>query len=705
MARSRFRSVRHDLDAALDVARIVERAGGVAAPDIVAAALGYSGTNNGAFLARLASARLFGLVGGRGRVELTERGRRALSSRPGPVADARREAVLAVPLFRAVLEHQVATSDPWPLDAGVAELLTRRFGEPPERAGATAARLSSSLAQAGLLTGEQGNILLNPFLTVFTPVDDPSPRAAGGVGWDPSPDQVRATPLVPNDRGNTVADSMWLDEPEGAGGDGGELHRRRASMRRAGVFAAAAVLVAAVAVPVALVVAGPTGTKNHRAHAVTKAGAEHAVLRALSATTDSGSFDLSYDLSETAPTAAASTTTTTQCHDVGVIREPTTIAGPGPVSNGSSVTGAAQAFSVNGTAGRSSSSSAVHQVDRPSIMPSAEPANAVVHVAPALAKNSGDGTNEVCTGGPVQTYDTQVTGSGVIDTSPMAMVVSAQIGSAADPDTGLQVAVRVDSTTVYENLGDLDPSLAPPASDAGVSGTPIDGFASLTESTLGNREGAVAMMGMASPTGYLDLAQSDITSADQTGTSTVDGVPVTMYKVTENPADVENSPGVSQEESTTIADAMNVLNQAGYSGTTVDVAVDGSGYIRQATSTTSFADGGTVVLEASFSNFGCAGTVLMPGQTGATSPPSGCTTPDNGTSPAPPTTTTTSGGSNPGTVTPSVTPSVSPTTETVPPGPATNATTVPSSTTTTLPVVSVPPNEPAPPATGIAPAS
>ena len=58
-----------------------------------------------------------------------------------------------------------------------------------------------------------------------------------------------------------------------------------------------------------------------------------------------------------------------------------------------------------------------------------------------------------------------------------------------------------------------------------------------------------------------------------------------------------------------------------------------------------FSDGGTVTLDAHFSNFGCAGTVLMPGQGGVSTPPSGCVSADTGAAPttsAIATTTTTS---------------------------------------------------------------
>ena len=76
MARSLYRSVTYGLDASLALAQVVAAAGGRTDVDTLASALSYSGVRNGAFLSRLANARLFGLVGGRsGEVVLTDRGR------------------------------------------------------------------------------------------------------------------------------------------------------------------------------------------------------------------------------------------------------------------------------------------------------------------------------------------------------------------------------------------------------------------------------------------------------------------------------------------------------------------------------------------------------------------------------------------------------------------------------------------------------
>ncbi len=147
------------------------------------------------------------------------------------------------------------------------------------------------------------------------------------------------------------------------------------------------------------------------------------------------------------------------------------------------------------------------------------------------------------------------------------------------------------------------------------------------------------MGGLSSPTGYLDLDQSMITGADQTGTGTVDGVPVTIYTISIAPAQGENIPGLNcgAGESDRRLDA--ILKQQGFTGSTVQVSIDASGYIRQTRSVAHFSDGSTTSSESTFSDFGCAGTVLMPGQTGGTAPPAGCVSPDTGVAP---TTTTTS---------------------------------------------------------------
>jgi len=663
MARSRYRSVSYDLDAAVEVARIVEQAGGSAGADIVAPALGYSGTNNGTWLTRLANARLFGVVGGQSRrLELTGRGRGILSGGPEQASAARREAVLAVPLFRAVLENAEAAGGELPDASALAGVLEQDFGEQRAKSATVAAKLLSSAVQGGLIARRvDGSYQFTALLTRFTAVDDgPSRRILPGVGLlvRPGSWSRRAG------RGYDVDDGLFLDEAPHPGSSGPV---RGSGWRRAGTIAAVAALVALVAVPVGLVaLGGNPAAKTAQPHPP-KSGhlghgpAEHQVLTALSATTDSGNFNVAYRLSAT-PGTPPPTTTTTTCPEETVI-VPT---GPSTASGLQGVAGGVRPYPAT-------TSSA------PII------ANGPTTVTPgSLPPGTKSIQERMCSGGTAAPTDTVVAGTGTIDTSPMAMVVSAQLGTPGSPSSGLQVSVRVDSSSVYEDLSALDTSLAPPASEANTAGQPISGFASITESTLGAREGAIAMMGLASPTGYLELDQQSITGAAQSGTGTVDGVPVTTYQVTEDPSLLENTPGLSPEESKTIAAAVGVLNAEGSTGTTDQVSVDGSGFIRESSSTTTFSDGGSVVIDATFSNFGCAGIVLMPGQQGATAPPTGCTSPDTGTAP---TTTTTNPAKSPSAdLTPTTTPPANSTTT----APTTGSTTIPStvpgpagSTTTT----------------------
>lgn len=365
-------------------------------------------------------------------------------------------------------------------------------------------------------------------------------------------------------------ESLWLDD------DGPARKRRVASGQRVAVTVAVVACLVAIAVPVIVLAnAGPR-------HPAGRGDAKHAVLAALSATTDSGSFDFSYDLSSTPATTTPPTTTTTICREIQTVYG----AGGGLVAP------------VEGSTGTSTT-------------------------VPTFQS----GTERVCQG-PALPVETNVTGSGVIDTNPMAMVATASIGSGG----GLDVVVRVNSQTVYEDASSgatASAGLAPSPADASASGQELSGFAGLVESTLGIRNGAVAMMGMASPTGFLDLYQQDFSGATQIGTATVAGVQVTEYQVTQDLSRVASAPGISPEEAKTIDAALAVLEQQGYTTDTVNVSIDGAGYIRQVKSTLSFKDGATTTLATTFSDFGCAGTVLMPGQQGSATPPADCTSPDS----------------------------------------------------------------------------
>ena len=248
--------------------------------------------------------------------------------------------------------------------------------------------------------------------------------------------------------------------------------------------------------------------------------------------------------------------------------------------------------------------------------------------APSCTAPAHSPTVGATCGGPAVTGGTVAQGTGVIDTSPMAMVAGADVGGPG----GLKVTVRVDGSRVWEPGGSGTSLPAPPGTGTD-PGTPLAKFGSLVESTLGVRAGAVAMMGMASPTGYLDLTQPEITGATTAGQGTVGGVPVAFDRVSLDVARLAATPGVTSSEQAAIQAALGVLEAQGYQGTTVTLGIDAAGYIREARTVTAFSDGWSVVLAATFGNFGCAGRVLMPGQTGPTSAPAGCVSPDRSGTP------------------------------------------------------------------------
>ncbi|MGA3146285.1 MAG: hypothetical protein ABSF33_02285 [Acidimicrobiales bacterium] len=607
MARSRFRSVRYDLSAAVEVARLVDSAGGAVAGDILAPALGYSGMNNGAYLTRVANARLFGLVAGRGsRFEVTERGHRILSG-DGPVAAiARREAFLSVPLFRAVADAAEERGGLLPDD--LAGWLVDDFGEVAGKAQTAADRLIASAGEANLLhRSTDGQFQLTADFTNFTPVDKVTfIRRIRQVGFHKRANSRQGEGVAVAENG------LWLEE------DAGGAPKTVPVWRRVGVAAAAAVVLVVVAVPVALVAAGSPSkpAAAHRPAPVPRLGngpAEHQVLSALSATTDSGSFDFSYVITSAPPHPTPAATKTKICTQVRVLT---------PIGNQVMPVGK-QSGAAEVVGGGSYSTGAAGSMPVGTEAPVDVAGAGTTPVTPP--KGYRFKTERVCNV-PVAPANPLVTGSGVINTNPLAMVASADIGN------GLDVTVRVDGTDVYE-LSSGDSGLAPLPTDGSAAGTSLPQFAGITEGTLGSREGAVAMMGMASPTGYLDLIQPAIDAAARTGTGNVDGVPVTNYLVANNLDQLASAAGTTSAESQTIDAALTLLKAQGFATDNVVVSVDGSGYIRQVKATDTFGDGGKVTLKATFSNFGCAGTVIMPGQTGSGVPPTGCTSPD-GTSPA-----------------------------------------------------------------------
>jgi hypothetical protein len=332
--------------------------------------------------------------------------------------------------------------------------------------------------------------------------------------------------------------------------------------------------VASVVVLVAVAVPVVLAVSNARSTTptATHGGARHRVLAALSTTIASGSFDITFSQE---PVSAPTTSTTTTSTDPCVAVGPGT---PESFGKGAAPGGLSESFSCPTTY---------------------EPSTGLA-----------------------------ISGHGTIDTNPFAMAAVSQV-----PGLG-QISAFDNGTKVWE-LGGGNYGLAPGSTNSG-PGSVLTGFAGLVEGTLGPRQGALDMMGLASPTGYLELDEAAITQADQIGTGTVDGVPVTIYQATLDPDQEVNVPGMNAVQASAIQSALALLKAQGYSGTTVKVSIDGSGYIRQTNLVASVSDGATQTSVTTFSNFGCAGTVLMPGQTGSTTAPAGCVSPDTASTVATP---------------------------------------------------------------------
>jgi hypothetical protein len=309
------------------------------------------------------------------------------------------------------------------------------------------------------------------------------------------------------------------------------------------------------------------GPGTHRTAKVVDDGHSRAdVMSALRVTTGSGSFKIHFHVSETP--APASSTTTMSPESCGTV---------------ALNSGGGAAFSGY------------------------PPNNDIVN-------GKGDVVN-TCLYAGSELHNVAISGDGVVNVNPTAMVSSAQV-----PGLGL-IVTRINGTDVWEEGGG-NYGMAAGSGSTINPGAPLSQFANLVMGTLGRREGAIAMNNMASPTGYLNLAQQAITAASALGDSVVDDVPTHDYEVSIDSN--KDRSGLTEEETKTAAAAEPVLADEGYRATTVRLSIDGLGFIRRAQTTVSFADGGTVDADTTFSDFGCSTVALTLKGPSIISDPSAC---------------------------------------------------------------------------------
>jgi len=179
-----YRSPKYDLDQSIDVARrITDRGSGAAVSGAeLAAFLGYTGTNNGAYLNRVSAARMFGLIEGNANsISATDRAEQIIHPDYPQTADrARLDAFRSVPLFGAFLEAFKGRE--LPDEAGMVNALVGRFRVPEKEAKPVLARLLLSADQAGLFRVAGAGRMIEPTLapppSAPAKTDDLSPLPA-----------------------------------------------------------------------------------------------------------------------------------------------------------------------------------------------------------------------------------------------------------------------------------------------------------------------------------------------------------------------------------------------------------------------------------------------------------------------------------------------------------------------------------------------
>lgn len=127
--RTQVRYPRYSLTDSVAVAKAVhEQGGGVVSPDRLAAFLTYSSTKNGAYLNRVAAARLFGLITDRGRdFMITPLAQKVLMPvYPDQAVEALVEAFFNVPLFKEI--YETYSGKELPPEFGMKNLFKAQYG-------------------------------------------------------------------------------------------------------------------------------------------------------------------------------------------------------------------------------------------------------------------------------------------------------------------------------------------------------------------------------------------------------------------------------------------------------------------------------------------------------------------------------------------------------------------------------------------------
>jgi hypothetical protein len=165
------RYTRYDLLSSVQVAAKIAEHGGLVSNTMLAAILGYKSAVNGAYMQRVAAARLFNLIEGQGQeIRITDLGRDIVEPRNDvDAARARLAAFRSVPLYNDFLNNHEGR--PLPSRDAITRQIRNTYGLGDEAARLACARMISSADQAGLFHMHE-NMMIPP---VFNEANRPAP--------------------------------------------------------------------------------------------------------------------------------------------------------------------------------------------------------------------------------------------------------------------------------------------------------------------------------------------------------------------------------------------------------------------------------------------------------------------------------------------------------------------------------------------------
>jgi len=213
-------------DSALAAKAIHDKGGGVATNDHLAAFLGYKSAKNGAFVNRVASAKLFGLIEGPpSRLVITGRAQKILM--PVNIGDPKQaliDAFLAVPLYAAIYRENQGKE--LPPEFGMKNALRTMFGVVPGRIDEAYRAFMASAEAAGFfeIRGSKTQLIM-PMVQTGLPrsvppsesdEDEGEERASGNGGGGGG----KTPPRQPGDlRGEYISALIGLLRDKGAKGE------------------------------------------------------------------------------------------------------------------------------------------------------------------------------------------------------------------------------------------------------------------------------------------------------------------------------------------------------------------------------------------------------------------------------------------------------------------------------------------------------